>query len=296
MRQVFAFLSDIHAPFHDPRCILLARERLRYLQPSLIVFGGDVMDCYLEGRFVRVGSRVEKLVQELEASKWVIDTISEAAPGARKIMLEGNHEFRHKAFIANMAAILEGYPGLSLEEGLGLAARGVEYVHSKAGNASVKIGPLLFSHGERYGVNPARMELMDNLCSGVSGHVHRMTEARVSSSTSGVDWKWLTSGCLSLPGHYRDRTNEHLGFVSGWIDERAGTFHIQHETIHAEGAPYGRATLYAPEGEYYTILAPNVDGGFIVKCASDKATKADAPKPSRKVGKAKGKAKKAKRG
>lgn len=281
MIRPFVFLSDLHAPFHDVRCILLAVERMKYLRPSLVVFGGDVMDCFLEGRFPRVGSRIHRLTEEIEAGKWVLDTLSAAAPKAEKIMLEGNHELRHKLAVATMGEVpgyLEGYPGISLKEALGLKERGIRYVDSKRGNAFVKIGPLIFSHGDRYGQNPAMMEMRDHKSSGVSGHVHRMTEHRESSHSSGVDWKWITSGTLAKIAHYRDKNNEHQGFVSGWLDEETGQFHLQHETIHVGAADYDRATLYAPEGVYYTVYAPTTPDRFIVRFSANATHKAGASK------------------
>lgn len=291
MRQGFVFVSDTHAPFHDRRCIALAAARTAFLKPAIVIYGGDILDCYLEGRFVRVGSRITKMTQEIAGAVEVLDTIAAAAPKAKKYYIEANHEFRHKIAIATMGQVpgyLEDYPGLSLESALGLKERGIQYIHSKGGNASIKIGPLLFAHGERYGTNPARMELMDNLCSGVSGHVHRMTEARISSSTSGVDWKWLTSGCLSMPAHYKDRTNEHLGFVSGWLDEEENTFHLQHETIHADAN--GTATLYAPEGTYKAWTTSN--GGIAIRRDTDTPnTSAQRPSKNGKRAKKQGPAK-----
>jgi len=252
MRQVFAFVSDCHAPFEDRKAVLLAAARIEELNPSILVYGGDILDCFLAGRFPRVGGRISKFVQELEGARWVIDTIADRCPQARKVFLEGNHEMRHKVAIATMGQVpgfLEGYPGISLEEALDLKAKGIQYIHSRAGNASIKIGPLLFSHGSLYGATPARAELMANLCSGVSGHVHRMTEHRVTSSTSGVDWRWQTSGCLSQDAHYADRNSEQLGFVSGWLDEETGQYDMHSEKMH-RSSPNGPVTLYTPNGTY----------------------------------------------
>jgi hypothetical protein len=220
-----------------------------------------------------VGSRIHKLTEELAAGKWVLDTLSDAAPKSRKIYLEGNHELRHKLAVATMGEVpgyLEGYPGLSLQEGLELKERGIEYIDSKRGNAYIKIGPLIFSHGDRYGSNPAAMEMKDHKSSGVSGHVHRMSSHRESSLSSGVDWKWITSGTLAKIAHYRDKNNEHQGFVSGWLDDETKQFHLEHETIHVEAQHYGRATLYAPEGVYYTIYTAS---GYVVRFDSNEKHK-----------------------
>jgi hypothetical protein len=268
----FVFLSDLHAPFHDWRCVLLAFHRMQYLRPRLVVFGGDTMDCFLEGRFPRIGSRIHRLVEEIESAKMVLDVLSAAAPKARKIMLEGNHERRHKLAVATMGEVpgyLEGYPGISLAEGLGLKERGIEYKDSRSGNAWIKIGPLIFSHGDRYGAHPAAAELKDHKHSGMSGHVHRMDIARERSLSGGVDWMWLTSGTLARIAHYRDKNNEQQGFISGWLDEEANQFQMQHEVIHVEAEDYGRATLYAPEGTYYTVYAPTTKHGYVVRFSSN---------------------------
>jgi hypothetical protein len=288
MRQVFCFVSDCHAPFEDRKAVLLAAARIKELNPSILVFGGDILDCFLAGRFPRIGSRISKFVQELEGARWVIDTLSAAAPNSRKWFLEGNHEMRHRTAIATMGMVpgwLEGYPGIQLEEALELKARGIRYVYSNAGNASIKIGPLLFSHGSLYGATPARAELMANLCSGVSGHVHRMTEHRVTSSTSGVDWRWQTSGCLSQHAHYADRNSEQLGFVSGWLNEETNQYDMHSEKMHREGIN-GRVTLYTPSGTY---TAYDTASGVSVQCDNyeagslpNRSQKTNSQKVSRK--------------
>lgn len=270
MRQGFVFISDTHAPFHDEKAVMLAAARIKELNPSILIFGGDILDCYLAGRFPRVGSQISKFVQELEGARWVIDTISAAAPASRKWLLEGNHEMRHRVAIATMGQVpgyLEGYPGIQLEEALELKRKGIRYVYSNAGNASIKIGPLLFSHGSLYGATPAKAELMANLCSGVSGHVHRMTEHRITSSTSGVDWRWQTSGCLSQDAHYLDRNAEQLGFVSGWLDEETGLYDMHSEKMHREGKS-GAVTLFTPNGTY---RAYDTTSGIAVRCDSFEA-------------------------
>lgn len=283
-RQVFCFVSDCHAPFHDEKAILLAAARIEELRPDLLILGGDILDCFLAGRFPRVGARITKFVQELEGARWVIDTLADRCPNARKVYLEGNHEMRHKVAIATMGMVpgfLEGYPGISLEEALDLKAKGILYVHSRAGNASIKIGPLLFSHGSLYGQTPAKAELMANLCSGVSGHVHRMTEHRVTSSTSGVDWRWQTSGCLSQDAHYADRNSEQLGFVSGWLDEETGQYDMHSEKMH-RSAPNGPVTLYTPNGMYRAFDTPS---GVSIVCDTYEANGKHKPTNPRKVGK-----------
>lgn len=283
-RQVFCFVSDCHAPFHDEKAILLAAARIEELRPDLLIFGGDILDCFLAGRFPRVGARITKFVQELEGARWVIDTLADRCPNARKVYLEGNHEMRHKVAIATMGMVpgfLEGYPGISLEEALDLKAKGIQYVHSRAGNASIKIGPLLFSHGSLYGQTPAKAELMANLCSGVSGHVHRMTEHRVTSSTSGVDWRWQTSGCLSQDAHYADRNSEQLGFVSGWLDEETGQYDMHSEKMH-RSAPNGPVTLYTPNGTYRAF---DTASGISVQRDTYEATSKHKAKPKGNVAK-----------
>lgn len=282
-RKVFCFVSDTHSPMHDEKAVLLAAARIEELNPQILIFGGDILDCYLAGRFVRVGARITKFVQELEGARWVIDTIADRCPKARKVWLEGNHEFRHKVAIATMGNVpgfLEGYPGISLEEAMDCKARGIEYIHSRAGNASLKIGPLLFSHGSLYGATPARAELMANLTSGVSGHVHRMTEHRVTSSTSGVDWRWQTSGCLSQDAHYADRNSEQLGFVSGWLDEETGQYDMHSEKMH-RSAPNGPVTLYTPNGMYRAFDTPS---GISIVCDTYEANGKHKAQPKGNMG------------
>ena len=240
MREPFVFASDIHGPFHDKACIELLLEYIRRYKPAHLILGGDILDIYLLNTFARGNLNGPKhLRDEMEVTKnEVILPIYEAAKNANakvKITwIEGNHEDRLQNRLlprltsVGLGAIFNLVP--SIQEFFDLKKLGIKYVPSKAGNASFKLTQhLTVMHGDRGGINPARMQYTNFGASLIMGHSHKQSTWSMRMG-NGDHHLALCSGCLCEPPSYLDLHNWTLGFIAGWIDEK-GSFGAWHETI-----------------------------------------------------------------
>jgi hypothetical protein len=111
------------------------------------------------------------------ADEEVVQPILKAAGNAKHVWLEGNHEYRLKAYIANFAKALTDFPGLSIQAAFKMRERGIKYI---AGKGVTKNGiyrlnsNLTFMHGTNHGIMAAR-KTGEEWGKGavVQGHVHK---------------------------------------------------------------------------------------------------------------------------
>ena len=122
--QTVLIASDVHIPEHDRRAwkafLLLAKDA----RPDYIVLAGDFLELHSvsqHGAFNR-----ELLNEDLAHGRQAIEAIKTAAPKAKIVYLEGNHETRLPRFLAAKAPSLEGT--LDLQKGLKLREYDVTWV------------------------------------------------------------------------------------------------------------------------------------------------------------------------
>lgn len=267
-RSSFVFASDFHGHMYSKECMALFLDHLRREKPSILILGGDIIDCVTVSRFPPHKEAPDRLLYELEVTQSeVIAPILKASPKARHIWLEGNHEWRLEGFIAAHAKALQGFPGLSIQEAMKCKEQGIEYITSVRGNGHIKLGPILFQHGFKSGVNAARAHLNHVGGHTIFGHTHKEHTDRLTYANSknwkGPDWLGLGAGAMCVYPEYDDLPKLSHGFVAGWLDEEE--FEAHHERIVLGGVGKGySAELFSPSGSY---LCNPVRGGkgFAVK-------------------------------
>lgn len=87
-----AFVSDIHAPYHDPSAVELTLKILADAKPDVLFFGGDIADCYAVSDFDRDPQRVVRFQDELDSAIAIMSAMRGLAKNA--LFLPGNHESR----------------------------------------------------------------------------------------------------------------------------------------------------------------------------------------------------------
>lgn len=186
-------MSDVHAPYHDPKAIDALEAFIEWFKPDDIIFLGDVIDFYALSRFNKDPIRALKLQHEIDIACDVIDIISDAAPDAKKYYLAGNHEKRLQKYLWSKAAELSSLRNLTVENLLGLNERGIEYIDT----GRMIYHGLVVKHGDvarKYAGWSAKAEMETEGMPGVSGHTHR--EAVYERNTTGGRMKWVEAGCL----------------------------------------------------------------------------------------------------
>jgi predicted phosphodiesterase len=146
--QTILIASDVHIPEHDRRAwkalLLLAKD----LRPDYVVLAGDFLELHSvsqHGAFNR-----EMLNEDLAHGRQALEAIKTAAPKAKIVYLEGNHETRLPRYLATKAPSLEGT--LDLQKGLKLKEYGITWVTETQQPWSK--GRLDVIHGHQMGMGP----------------------------------------------------------------------------------------------------------------------------------------------
>jgi len=172
-------------PLHDRRACDLAVQLAQLLQPEIIVLLGDMLDLAPWSTKYTASAALRYTTQaSLIELHWFIGRLRTAAPGARIVYLEGNHEHRIEKAIVAMLPEAEGLrpaddtrgPALlSIPRLLGLAALDVEY-HGPYGAEVWLWDQVRVHHGhtvrKRAGATAAAV-LGEATHSEVYGHIHR---------------------------------------------------------------------------------------------------------------------------
>jgi predicted phosphodiesterase len=176
-------MGDIHIPQHDPVAVNIALEWLADHPVDTVILNGDIIDCYEISRFAQPGSPGPGLAEEVRQGRDFLARVRAAAgKKARIIYIEGNHDFRFKAYIANVAPSVAGLEhNVTIEDQLHFAEHGVEYIPSKGErwfSTYIEAAPnVLVGHFDKISINAgyAAKGLLDKYgASIITGHGHCM--------------------------------------------------------------------------------------------------------------------------
>jgi len=109
-------INDLHLPYEDKTAVKMALNFIRDEQPGRIHLLGDACDLYSISRFDKDPNRRLNLQEELDAVRDWLTELRDAAPRAKIIYSEGNHEFRLKKYLRSEAKALAGLRALSLDK------------------------------------------------------------------------------------------------------------------------------------------------------------------------------------
>lgn len=95
-----AFATDQHCPFQDDRALDVALKVVSDFSPDLLVAGSDGIDFYAISSFDRDPERMKVGLQD-ELDVWTRTQVSwrDAAPKARRVYIQGNHEDRLRKYL-----------------------------------------------------------------------------------------------------------------------------------------------------------------------------------------------------
>ena len=150
-------LFDLHLPEHDPKFLRAALAFLRAAKPSRLVLGGDAADAEAVSRHggnpnpPKVKAEFSKVRGHLAALRKAV------GPDCLIDYLEGNHEERLIAYLANVAPALAGLDCLTLPALLGLEELGIKYLPTH--DQPLRLGNVKIIHGHQVpspGQYPAR--------------------------------------------------------------------------------------------------------------------------------------------
>lgn len=211
-------MGDLHFPYQNNGAITIALDTFKEIGVDIIILNGDIQDCYMESDFVKDPSK-RNLKQEVAIVKNFLSTLRREFPKARIIYKEGNHEFRHKAYLARKAPEIFGFEETKLQNLLGLEAFDIEWVDNKR---LIEVGKLTVVHGHEFGksifapVSPARTFYTNANKSVLGNHVHQVTSYS-AKTVNGRQHVAYSVGCLcDLTPDYMPLNKWSLGFA--WVE------------------------------------------------------------------------------
>ncbi len=187
-----------------------------------IVANGDIADFTAQSGFDKDLNALNSANDEIEATRWVVDYLSDRLPNAKKVFIWGNHENRwHNLVNAEMG----NEPWVkTLDEQFGLTQNGWEQIKYGSGGFYDWHGHI-FWHGHRSGAkaNVPKLEMGDAGVGTTTAHINRnMYHEEVDAR--GVRKMSLTHGGFS---------KDNLGFmrkaVTGW-SQGFGVYYYDRKT------------------------------------------------------------------
>jgi len=188
-------ISDIHAPFQAKQATKMAIDFIKEQRPGTVHILGDACDMYSISSFNKDPMRRLNLQEELDSVRDILTELRDAAPRARIIYSEGNHEYRLKKYLMSEAKALAGLRALTLEKLLDFQRLRIRF---QPHDRPYRIGPLLFTHGQfvsRWSGMSAKRHFERFGCCTIHGHTHRLGSFyHTDISTIYGCWE---NGCLS---------------------------------------------------------------------------------------------------
>lgn len=208
-------LSDLHFPYQHNQAIELALNSFKESGVDIIILNGDVMDCYMESDFVHDPNKRD-LIKEIAVTKNFLAALRREFPKIRIIYKEGNHEYRHKSYLARKAPSLFGFEETRLQNLLGLTAFDIEWLDNKR---FIEVGKLTVVHGHEFPrgfgspVSPAKTFYTKAKKSVLGGHHHQVTSYS-TKTINGHQHVAYSTGCLcDLTPEYAPLNDWSLGFA-----------------------------------------------------------------------------------
>ena len=188
-------LADVHYPFRNSTAVKMAVSFIKEQRPGRIHLLGDLCDSWALSRFDKDPTRRLNLQEELDAvGDWLVE-LRDAAPRAKIIYSEGNHEYRLRKYLMSEAKALAGLRALSLEKLLDLDSLHIRF---QPQDRPYRVGHLLFTHGQfisRWSGMSAKRHFERYGCCVIHGHTHRLG-AFYHSDLDNCYGAW-EAGCLS---------------------------------------------------------------------------------------------------
>lgn len=169
-------LPDMQVPYHDKRSMDAVEQFISKHKWDYYINLGDYMDLDCISSHNKNNLRAvegKRIMKDYEAGNLILDRhqkiIQKKNPGAKFVLLEGNHEYRIERYIdANPQ--LEGM--VEVEIGLRLEERGFKYVRCYKTGEHYTLGKANFHHGQytsKYHANKMVDAYGDNI---FYGHTH----------------------------------------------------------------------------------------------------------------------------
>lgn len=214
-------IPDCHIPYHDKKAydLMLNSAIATYGANNIheVVILGDYADFYAINSHGKEASMSgAKLKKEVAAVNKELDRLDQLFPNAKKVFIQGNHEYRLERYIDRQCPELFGIVGT--EELFRLKERGWHYVPYGPTQLYQILGSRLYARHEPYagGVHVAHGTVVKAGCSVIFGHTHRIQEAQVVMANGenhrGISCGWLGDKNSKVMQYVKSHHQWCLGF------------------------------------------------------------------------------------
>jgi len=207
-------IPDTHRPFHHRKAYSIMMEAAYHTGVDEVVILGDYADFYSVSRH-RKDPRVGTLIdEEIDSVRSGLDEIDACFPQAKKVFLEGNHEYRLESFLIDQAPAVFGSRHIVTEVKhlFGLHDRpNWTYVPFGRAQSYRILGAELFAF-HRPKASVPRSHIAKVFVSSIYGDVHKIERAHAV----GLDGRHLVSVCPGWLGDVASRVFDYMPGVPQW--------------------------------------------------------------------------------
>jgi hypothetical protein len=236
--------GDVHGSAMDRPAVEAFLRDVKQWQPNEIVLGGDIIEC---GGFLAEHHTMGYIAEtdytyqdDIAAATWFLDQLQEAAPNAKIIFIEGNHDERPERWVIDktirngrdaefLRSLISPRTLLNLDErGIEFFSRGVNYVPGLP-NGWIKLGKIYITHELGGGKNAARDSVNKTAGNVVFFHTHRADSATMVFPNVGLVTAW-NPGCLcqlQRMWNHSDPTGWNHGYAIQFVSNDGNFLHIQ---------------------------------------------------------------------
>lgn len=159
----------------DEEALGAALQFLKYYNKQIthFIFNGDISDYEQQARYSKSPDNYQLAKEEILATRWLVDHISETLPNATKVFIDGNHEHRWNNMINDQMMGIEEWIKTP-DEMYNFKDKGWEHIGYGEGKY-YRWHDRIFWHGHRAGSksNIPRLEMDDAGVSVTTAHVNR---------------------------------------------------------------------------------------------------------------------------
>lgn len=193
-------IPDCHIPYEDKRAYELMLAVAKDMNPDEIVILGDYADFYGLSSYGKDAGITELFEEELFAVCERLKELKELFPKAKKVFIEGNHEFRLPRYLNKNCPEL--YKAITVPKLLYLDYYGYEFIPYTPDQQYHILNSKLIARHEPMsgGEHCAAGTVKKALSSVIFGHTHRIQEAQIVA-IDGKNYRGISSGWLGDKNH-----------------------------------------------------------------------------------------------
>lgn len=223
-------IPDCHHPYVDRKAYKLMLHAASSLKIDEVVILGDFADFYSVSAHAKDPRVLQMLNDEVESVNKELDRLDQVFPSAKKVFLEGNHEFRLSRYLQNQAPALFGVT--DIRNLFKFDTRPNWRFISYGPNQQHKVlGSKLFARHEPI-ARTAELTAKKAMANITYGHIHRI-QSNYATSMEGQQYVAFSCGWLGdkrknlIFDYVKSFHDWQLGFALVHVDESTGNFYHQ---------------------------------------------------------------------